>query len=147
MHAEAVKSGAIASKTGLIEDSNRVLTCPECDVRYHLHYDREAEPTFPFCSVLASEIITARHPDHGNNIVLQLPEMNERARPQVQVVDSDAPGQPPQQQVGHQLVERVITGVKARLPSLPSSRGRTCFPETVVPNPCRRCRMQSLARA
>lgn len=83
MHAEAVKSGAVASKTGLMQDSRRVLTCPECDVQYHLHYDREAESSFTFCSVLACEIITARHPDHGDNIILELPEMNEPARPRV----------------------------------------------------------------
>jgi hypothetical protein len=86
MHAEAVKAGGVASKTGLMQDSRRVLTCPECDVLYQLHYDCEAEPSFTFYSVLASEIITARHPDHGDNIVLELPEMNEGARPRARSI-------------------------------------------------------------
>src|ERR1700758_4312868 len=73
MHAEAVRSGAVASKTGLMHDGNRVLTCYECGIQYHLHYDNEAEQLLTFYSVLACEVITARHPLHVNNIVLQLP--------------------------------------------------------------------------
>jgi len=83
MHAEAVRSGAVASKTGLMHDGNRVLTCYECGIQYHLHYDNEAEQLLTFYSVLACEVITARHPLHVNNIVLQLPNTRRPARSQV----------------------------------------------------------------
>jgi hypothetical protein len=72
MHAEAVKHGSMPSKPGLNHDNGHVITCGECCVQYHLYYDREAEPSFTFCSILATEIITARHPDHHSNIVLEL---------------------------------------------------------------------------
>jgi len=72
MHAEAVKPDAMPSKRGLIEDMSRPVTCGECNVKYHLHYDKEAEAAVTFCSILADEIVTARHPDHNDNVVLDL---------------------------------------------------------------------------
>lgn len=74
MHAEAVKLGGVSSKPGLIHDNTRTISCAECDASYQLHYDREAETKFTFCSILAAEIITARHPDHERHIVLELPQ-------------------------------------------------------------------------
>jgi hypothetical protein len=59
---------------GLIHDSSRAMTCAECDARYDLHYDLEAEMRSTLCSILAAEIITARHPDHEQSLVLELPE-------------------------------------------------------------------------
>jgi len=72
MHAEAVERGAMPSKGGLIEDIGRAVTCSECDVEYHLYFDKEAEAAVTFCSILADEIVTALHPDHGSNVVLDL---------------------------------------------------------------------------
>ena len=78
MHIEAVKRGGVPSKPGLIHDSSRPLTCAECDASSDLHYDREAETKSTVCSILAAEIISARHPDHEERIVLDLPvEMRE----------------------------------------------------------------------
>ena len=74
MHAEAVKCGGIPSIPGLIHDSSRAMTCAECDARYDLYYDLEAEMRFTLCSILAAEIITARHPDHEQSLVLELPK-------------------------------------------------------------------------
>jgi hypothetical protein len=74
MHAEAVKCGGIPSMPGLIHDRSRAMTCAECDARYDLYYDLEAEMRFTLCSILAAEIITARHPDHEPSLVLELPE-------------------------------------------------------------------------
>ena len=74
MHAEAVKVGARPSKIGLMHDARSALTCQECDARYHLHYDSDAERSFTYWSVLAQEIITARHPHHADNIVVDRSE-------------------------------------------------------------------------
>jgi hypothetical protein len=76
MHAEAVKLGAMPSKRGLMEDTSRPVTCSECSVKYHLHYDKEAEPEVTLCSILANEIVTARHPDHSSNVFLDLAVLN-----------------------------------------------------------------------
>ena len=76
MHAEAVKTGAIASRRGLIEDMSRPVICDECYVKYHLHYDKGAEAAVTFCSVLANEIVTARHPDHSSSVSLDLAGLN-----------------------------------------------------------------------
>lgn len=73
MYAEAVKQGATPSKPGLLYDAGHPLTCDECDVKYYLYYDGEAEPSFTSLSLLAGELITARHPHHRNNILLELP--------------------------------------------------------------------------
>jgi hypothetical protein len=73
MHVEAVKRGGIPSKRGLIHDRSRPVTCAECDASYYLYYDREAEMRSTLCSILAAEIITARHPNHKPSIVLELP--------------------------------------------------------------------------
>ena len=75
MHAEAVRDGALPSRSGLSDDERRPVTCSECNVKYHLHYDREAEASVTFCSILADEIVTARHPDHSCNVVLELAPM------------------------------------------------------------------------
>jgi len=74
MYAEAVRQGGVPSKPDLIYDASRVMTCEECDAAYFLYCDRDAEPTFTYCSILAAELITARHPDHEQVIVLELPE-------------------------------------------------------------------------
>jgi hypothetical protein len=60
------------SKQGLIQDENHPVRCAECNGEYHLHYDSEAEASATFCSILADEIVTARHPDHSGNVVLDL---------------------------------------------------------------------------
>ena len=70
MHAEAVKLGARPSKLGLIRDAHWTMKCQECDVCYHVHYDRDAEGSATHWSLLAQEIITARHPDHTDNVDL-----------------------------------------------------------------------------
>jgi hypothetical protein len=72
MHAEAVRYDAMPSLKGLIHDESYSVTCAECSVKYHLHYDSEAEVSATFCSILANEIVTARHPDHKSNVVLDL---------------------------------------------------------------------------
>ena len=70
MHAEAVRLGARPSKFGLMSDANRTMKCEECGVRYRVHYDRDAEGSVTHWGLLAQEIITARHPDHTDNVVL-----------------------------------------------------------------------------
>ena len=70
MHAEAVRHDATPSKPGLMVDQSHCVKCSECDVAYLLHYDDEAEALFTFCGILADEIVTARHPDHAPNVVL-----------------------------------------------------------------------------
>jgi hypothetical protein len=74
MHAEAVRRGGIPSMPGLIHDSSRAISCAECNASYDLHYDLDAEKSSTLCSILAAEIITARHPDHEPSFVLELPE-------------------------------------------------------------------------
>jgi hypothetical protein len=70
MHAEAVKLGARPSKFGLMSDAHCAVNCEECDVRYRLHYDTDAEGSVTHWSLVAREIITARHPDHTDIVVL-----------------------------------------------------------------------------
>ena len=70
MHAEAVRYDDMPSRRGLIQDEGYAVTCAECDVTYHLYYDSEAEVLATFSSILADEIVTARHPDHSSNVVL-----------------------------------------------------------------------------
>ena len=70
MQAEAVKVGLHPSRIGLMRDASYVLACKECDARYHLYYDSDAERSLTYWSLLAQEIITARHPQHINNVVL-----------------------------------------------------------------------------
>ena len=72
MHAEAVRVDATPSKRGLLLDESHPVKCSECNVAYLLHYDVEAEAAFTFCGILADEIVTARHPDHADNVVLDL---------------------------------------------------------------------------
>jgi hypothetical protein len=64
MHAEAVKYGATPLQLGLMHDVGHPLLCDECETEYYLYYDREAQASFTSLSLLAREIITARHPDH-----------------------------------------------------------------------------------
>lgn len=78
MHAEAVRYDAMPSKRGLLHDENRPVKCGECDVKYYLHYDTEAEISVTFCSILADEIVTARHPDHNSNVVLDLAALDQK---------------------------------------------------------------------
>ena len=70
MHAEAVKDGARPSKFGLMSDAHRPMKPEECDVRYCLHRDSDAKGSATHWILLAQEIITARHPDHTDNVVL-----------------------------------------------------------------------------
>lgn len=74
MHAEAVRVGARPSKIGLVHDPDLSVYCEECDARYRLHYDSDAEASCTPWGVLAREIITARHPDHSACVVLDLLE-------------------------------------------------------------------------
>ncbi len=87
MHAEAVREDAIPSKQGLFCDESRPVKCSECNIKYVLHYDNEAEPVLTFCGILAKEIVMARHPDHAGNVVLDLIGLNQTQR-QRQVVCS-----------------------------------------------------------
>jgi hypothetical protein len=80
MHAEAVRDDAIPSKQGLFRDESHPVKCSECTVVYLLHYDGEAEAALTFCGILAAEIVTARHPDHARNVVLDLEAVG-RERP------------------------------------------------------------------
>ena len=57
---------------GLFRDESHPVKCSECDVNYVLHYDDEAEVSLTFCGILAEEIVTASHPDHAGNVVLDL---------------------------------------------------------------------------
>lgn len=86
MHAEAVREGAIPSKQGLLFDDSHPVKCSECNVAYFLHYDHEAEAVFTFCSMLADEIVTARHPDHAGNVVLDPVALNREPQEKTQVV-------------------------------------------------------------
>jgi hypothetical protein len=70
MHAEAVKVGARPSTIVLMSDARHALNCQECSARYQLHYDSDAEALFTHWSLLAQEIITARHPHHTDSVVL-----------------------------------------------------------------------------
>jgi len=72
MHAEAVRHDAVPSKWVPLRDDNRPVKCGECDVKYYLHYDSEAEASITLCSILADEIVTARHPEHSGNVVVDL---------------------------------------------------------------------------
>lgn len=74
MHAEAVRVGADPSRVGLIRDTGGQLNCEECDIHYYLYYDREAEESLTYWSMLAQEIITARHPHHRDNVPLDVVE-------------------------------------------------------------------------
>jgi hypothetical protein len=78
MHAEAVRYDATPTQLGLIRDETRPVKCGECNVKYYLHYDSEAEASITLCSILADEIVTARHPDHGSNVLLDLTTLGRR---------------------------------------------------------------------
>lgn len=86
MYAEAVRDGAIPSKQGLLFDESHPVKCSECNVAYLLHYDDEAEAVFTFCGILADEIVTARHPDHAGNVVLDLVALDRAQQGKTQVV-------------------------------------------------------------
>ena|SRR5882762_5138706 len=83
MHAEAVRHDAMPSKRGLLRDESRPVKCGECDVKYYLHYDRAAEASITLCSILADEIVTARHPEHSGNVVLDLTSLGLNLKPEV----------------------------------------------------------------
>lgn len=74
MHAEGVKVGLRPSQLGLKHDACKVLSCEECHAQYQLYYDSDAEGSFTYWSLLAQEIITARHPQHTDNVALDLVE-------------------------------------------------------------------------
>jgi hypothetical protein len=86
MHAEAVRDDAIPSKQGLFSDESHRVNCSECNVKYVLHYDGEAEAALTFCGILAEEIVTARHPDHAGNVVLDLTALDQAQRRNTRVV-------------------------------------------------------------
>lgn len=74
MLAEAVRVGAHPSRVGLIRDTGGQLNCEECATYYYLYYDREAGGSLTYWSILAQEIITARHPRHKDNVFLDVVE-------------------------------------------------------------------------
>ena len=86
MHAEAVRDDATPSKEGLFRDESHPVKCSECDVNYVLHYDDEAEVALTFCGILAEEIVTARHPDHAGNVVLDLVALDRSHQRKTRVV-------------------------------------------------------------
>ena len=88
MHAEAVRDDATPSKPGLRVDPSHCVKCSECDVAYLLHYDEEAESLFTFCGILADEIVTARHPDHAPNVVLDPVALDRKQQEKKRVVGS-----------------------------------------------------------
>lgn len=63
--------GARPSTIELMHDARSTLNCEECGARYQLYYDPEAEGSFTYWSMLAREVITARHPHHTDNLVLE----------------------------------------------------------------------------
>jgi hypothetical protein len=85
MHAEAVRADAIPSKQGLLRDESHGIKCSECNVDYRLHYDDEADVKLTFCRILAEEIVTARHPDHSGNVVLDLVDIDPAQPKQTQI--------------------------------------------------------------
>jgi hypothetical protein len=87
MHAEAVRDDAIPSEQGLFCDESHPVKCSECNIKYVLYYDNEAESALTFCGILAEEIVTARHPAHASNVVLDLVCLNQTQGP-TQVVYS-----------------------------------------------------------
>ena len=89
MHAEAVREDASPSKQGLLFDETHPVKCSECDVAYLLHYDDEAEAVFTLCGILADEIVTARHPDHARNVVLDPVTLDRAQQGKTQVVWSN----------------------------------------------------------
>ena len=62
------------------------MKCAECDVKYYLHYDSEAEASITLCSILADELVTARHPEHGNNVLLDLTTLGQNRQKSEEVV-------------------------------------------------------------
>ena len=66
MHAEAVRIAGCAQNIR----TDHLLTCEECGVQYTLYCDKDAAVSFTHWSLLAQEIITARHPDHTQRVVL-----------------------------------------------------------------------------
>jgi len=86
MYAEAVRDDAIPSKEGLFSDESHPVNCSECDVRYVLHYDSDAEAALTFCGILAEEIVAARHPHHAGSVVLDLTALDQAQRRNTQVV-------------------------------------------------------------
>jgi hypothetical protein len=70
MHAEAVKTGNRPSRFGLMHDAHKTLNCGECEAQYHLYYDSDAKELFTHWSLVAQEIITARHPHHTDTVDL-----------------------------------------------------------------------------
>lgn len=86
MYAEAVRDDATPSKQGLLADESHPVKYSECNVAYLLYYDDEAEAVFTYCRILADEIVTARHPDHAGNVViddLAALDRAQRGKPQV----------------------------------------------------------------
>src|SRR5437868_1547506 len=69
MHVAAVRNTG-AQKPRWISDTDRLLTCEECGVQYSLYCDNEAVGVFTRWSLLAQEIITARHPHHPDKVIL-----------------------------------------------------------------------------
>jgi hypothetical protein len=70
MHVVAVRI-TCAQKLRWISEANHLLTCEECGVEYSLYCDREAVRAFTHWSLLAQEIITARHPHHCDKVTLE----------------------------------------------------------------------------
>ncbi len=69
MHVAAVRV-TDAQKRRSINDSEPILACEECGEQYSLYCDNDTVAAFTRWSVLAQEIITARHPHHDHKVVL-----------------------------------------------------------------------------
>ena len=69
MHVAAVRI-TDAQKARWINHTDHLLTCEECGVQYSLYCDKDAVGAFSRWSLLAQEIITARHPHHHHKVIL-----------------------------------------------------------------------------
>jgi len=60
----------ITSDQKLRRGNDTLLTCKECGVQYTLYCDNDAVNAFTRWSLLAEEVITARHPHHPDKVIL-----------------------------------------------------------------------------
>ena len=69
MHVAAIRI-THTQKSRWFSDTGPLLTCEECGVQYSLYCDNEAVGAFTRWSLLAQEIIIARHPHHTDKVIL-----------------------------------------------------------------------------
>lgn len=67
---EALRVTGCASTGRPEKAADQILTCEQCGVQYSLYCDNEAAVSFTCWSLLAQEIITARHPYHDDRVAL-----------------------------------------------------------------------------